>query len=439
MFHNYLITNNQSLTFFSIILCDIDYSCYHYVIDFSNYKNYNNKHSFINFYMFYNLFFIFLSFFLVFLYISNTYINMKNNFFKLIQYSPNEYDFISYIYKGVELYDDLSNNFISDDFYNTLTNKYVIELTPKGYVIMNYNYSNNSFYYYTNNHSIMSYENLETVSRLYTIYYNTKYIHKDNTNDLDYNNIPSLDKIVSHNNNFNTNNNSNDNDNDNDNQIIDNKNNKVSVFYSRKNKSTNNININKNTDNYIDNNNDNSNIYKYIGTIYDFLNTINTNNKDLLYSGYYNSIQNSIVDFKMSYDYDDLNNYDTSFSFVKLNNNNSNNNFISCKVLDKKIIIDDIDISNISLPDFILDTVYSNNINNSLDNHIIDFDISINLYTNDTNLEYKYINNSLNYNTLFFTVNNNSQNTNGGYLNFSWSDFKKKNVETIVDDYKKTL
>jgi hypothetical protein len=73
---------------------------------------------------------------------------MKNNFFKLIQYSPNEYDFISYIYKGVELYDDLSNNFISDDFYNTLTNNYVIELTPKGYVIMNYNYSNNSFYYY---------------------------------------------------------------------------------------------------------------------------------------------------------------------------------------------------------------------------------------------------------------------------------------------------
>jgi hypothetical protein len=123
----------------------------------------------------------------------------------------------------------------------------------------------------------------------------------------------------------------------------------------------------------------------------------------------------------MSYDSDDLNNYDTSFSFVKLNNN-----FISCKVLGKKIIIDDIDISNISLPDSILDTVYSNNINNSVDNHIIDFDISINLYTNDTNLEYKYINNSLNYNTLFFTVNNNSQNTNGGYLNFSWSDFKKK-------------
>lgn len=426
MFHNYLITNNQSLTFFSIILCDIDYSCYHYLIDFSNYKNYN-KHSFINFYMFYNLFFIFLSFFLVFLYISNTYINMKNNFFKLIQYSPNEYDFISYIYKGVELYDDLSNNFISDDFYNTLTNNYVIELTPKGYVIMNYNYSNNSFYYYTNNHSIMSYENLETVSRLYTIYYNTKYIHKDNTNDLDYNNISSLYKIVSYNNNFNTNDNSNNNsnNNDNDNQIIDKKNNKVSVFYSRKNKSTNNININKNTDNHIynnnDNNNDNSNIYKYIGTIYDFLNTINTNNKDLLYSGYYNSIQNSIVDFKMSYDSDDLNNYDTSFSFVKLNNN-----FISCKVLGKKIIIDDIDISNISLPDSILDTVYSNNINNSVDNHIIDFDISINLYTNDTNLEYKYINNSLNYNTLFFTVNNNSQNTNGGYLNFSWSDFKKK-------------
>jgi hypothetical protein len=384
---------------------------------------------------------------------------MKNNFLKLIQYSPNEYDFISYIYKGVELYDDLSNNFISDDFYNTLTNNYVIELTPKGYVIMNYNYSNNSFYYYTNNHSIMSYENLETVSRLYTIYYNTKYIHKDNTNDLDldYNNISSLDKIVSYNNNFNINNNfnhndnsnnnhnhnDNDNDNDNDNQIIDKKNNKVSVFYSRKNKSTNNININKNTDNHIDNhidnNNDNSNIYKYIGTIYDFLNTINTNNKDLLYSGYYNSIQNSIVDFKMSYDSDDLNNYDTSFSFVKLNNNNSNNNFISCKVLGKKIIIDNIDISNISLPDSILNTLYSNNINNSLDNHIVDFDISINLYTNDTNLEYKYINNSLNYNTLFFTVNNNSQNTNGGYLNFSWSDFKKKNLETIVDDYKKTL
>jgi hypothetical protein len=141
----------------------------------------------------------------------------------------------------------------------------------------------------------------------------------------------------------------------------------------------------------------------------------------------------------MSYDSDDLNNYDTSFSFVKLNNNNSNNNFISCKVLGKKIIIDNIDISNISLPDSILNTLYSNNINNSLDNHIVDFDISINLYTNDTNLEYKYINNSLNYNTLFFTVNNNSQNTNGGYLNFSWSDFKKKNLETIVDDYKKTL
>ena len=141
----------------------------------------------------------------------------------------------------------------------------------------------------------------------------------------------------------------------------------------------------------------------------------------------------------MSYYSDDLNNYDTSFSFVKLNNNNSNNNFISCKVLGKKIIIDNIDISNISLPDSILNTLYSNNINNSLDNHIVDFDISINLYTNDTNLEYKYINNSLNYNTLFFTVNNNSQNTNGGYLNFSWSDFKKKNLETIVDDYKKTL
>ena len=142
------------------------------------------------------------------------------------------------------------------NYLNSLGNKYIKEITPYGDVILNYNNEYNSFDYYCKKSTIIGFNYLEVVSRIYVVNFNCKQIYKDNYDNLTlYYNIkygikPTYDSLKSA------------------------QENSSSVFFSKKTQ------ISKNTDLY----NFVSNRYKYKGSIEDFTNYCKTNCLSVCYS-----------------------------------------------------------------------------------------------------------------------------------------------------------
>lgn len=84
----------------------------------------------------------------------------------------NEKKEIPYSYKYYEKFEKMSVNELSEEYIKSLLNNVLFESTPKGNVIMYYDYTTESFIYYCD--VTLSFKYLETVVRKYAIIFNCK-------------------------------------------------------------------------------------------------------------------------------------------------------------------------------------------------------------------------------------------------------------------------
>ena len=83
------------------------------------------------------------------------------NFFKKKNVEVEEIQ-IPYEYKYIDIFDNLKLKYSNTKYVNK--NSFVMDNTPDGNVLMNYNDENESFFYYCDNKNI-SYKYLETVAK----------------------------------------------------------------------------------------------------------------------------------------------------------------------------------------------------------------------------------------------------------------------------------
>lgn len=95
------------------------------------------------------------------------------------------YETDAYLFEYLEEFYELSNNDLSGDFLKSLKFKYIKQETPKGCVLMNYDYKNESFNYYSKKSNIIPFQYLDVVSRIYVVKYNCKSLYIDNYDNLD--------------------------------------------------------------------------------------------------------------------------------------------------------------------------------------------------------------------------------------------------------------
>ena len=119
------------------------------------------------------------------LFVSNcVYKKMINGFVEIYNSNSTLYDYDPYFYKFLEDYDLLEKQAPSIYYLNSLGNKYIKETTPFGIVILNYNNEYNSFDYYCKKTTIVGFNYLEVVSRIYVVNYDCKSIYSDNYDNL---------------------------------------------------------------------------------------------------------------------------------------------------------------------------------------------------------------------------------------------------------------
>ena len=193
------------------------------------------------------------------LFVSNcVYKKMIDGFVELYNSNTTLYDYDPYFYKFLEDYDLLEKQELSIDYLNSLGNKYIKEATPFGIVILNYNNEYNSFDYYCIKTTIVGFNYLEVVSRIYVVNYDCKSIYSDNYDNL----------FMLYNNKYNITNNITNNDDSSIKEQEDKKEHNDTVFFSKK------YNSSKKVDSY----HFVSNKYRYKGTLDDFNNYIKNSN-----------------------------------------------------------------------------------------------------------------------------------------------------------------
>jgi hypothetical protein len=207
------------------------------------------------------------------LFVSNcVYKKMVDEFVTIYNSNTTLYEYDPYFYKFLDDYDLLEKQELSVDYLNSLNTKYIKETTPLGLVILTYNNEYNSFDYYCKKSTIVGFNYLEVVSRIYVVNFDCKVIYSDN-----YNNLIML---------YNK-----------QNGIINNDEGKDkggcgdgqdNVFFTKK------VSSSKKVDSY----NFVSNKYKYKGTLDDFDNYIKNNN---LISIECSSIEDNIIDNNTSF------------------------------------------------------------------------------------------------------------------------------------------
>jgi len=238
---------------------------------------------------------VFVSFFL--------YHPIKIKFEKLYEENKEIYEYDPFLISYLdELYDEtVDDETVDDEYLKTLVNKYLYYnfdfRDKKYYIVMNYNFDNESFNYYLNGTSnVLPFDYLDTVSRIYCVKYNCKNIYIDN-----YDNKEKL---------FNSLNHLNDNDNDVDND--DNNNDlKNDIFYSRNKNS----NMNKNSNQLV---NYTSNKFKYMGLLKEFSDLlvdsdIYDGSNNLINS--YQDLENEIFSVKKNHDFEVISQNDNKISF----------------------------------------------------------------------------------------------------------------------------
>jgi hypothetical protein len=206
------------------------------------------------------------------LFVSNcVYKKMVDEFVTIYNSNNTLYQYDPYFYKFLDDYDLLEKQELSIDYLNSLNTKYIKETTPLGIVILTYNNEYNSFDYYCKKSTIVGFNYLEVVSRIYVVNFDCKVIYNDNYDNLIMlynkkngiiNNDENKEKCYG----------------EGDGQCGDN------VFFTKKNSSS------KKVEYY----NFVSNKYKYKGTLDDFDNYIKTNN---LISIEHTSLEDSSTSF----------------------------------------------------------------------------------------------------------------------------------------------
>jgi hypothetical protein len=119
------------------------------------------------------------------LFVSNcVYKKMVDEFVTIYNSNTTLYEYDSYFYKFLDDYDLLEKQELSVDYLNSLNTKYIKETTPLGLVILTYNNEYNSFDYYCKKSTIVGFNYLEVVSRIYVVNFDCKVIYSDNYNNL---------------------------------------------------------------------------------------------------------------------------------------------------------------------------------------------------------------------------------------------------------------
>ena len=90
----------------------------------------------------------------------------------------------SYENKYYEKYDEMESDDLDEDYVKTLKNNVLYEMTPKGRIIMYYDFEKESFIYYCDTKDV-PYLYLETVARKYALTYHCKKIVVDIKRELD--------------------------------------------------------------------------------------------------------------------------------------------------------------------------------------------------------------------------------------------------------------
>ena len=119
------------------------------------------------------------------LFVSNcVYKKMVDEFVTIYNSNTTLYEYDPYFYKFLDDYDLLEKQELSADYLNSLNNKYIKENTPLGLVILTYNNEYNSFDYYCKKSTIVGFNYLEVVSRIYVVNFDCKVIYNDNYDNL---------------------------------------------------------------------------------------------------------------------------------------------------------------------------------------------------------------------------------------------------------------
>lgn len=119
------------------------------------------------------------------LFVSNcVYKKMVDEFVTIYNSNTTLYEYDPYFYKFLDDYDLLEKQELSVDYLNSLNTKYIKETTPLGLVILTYNNEYNSFDYYCKKSTIVGFNYLEVVSRIYVVNFDCRVIYSDNYNNL---------------------------------------------------------------------------------------------------------------------------------------------------------------------------------------------------------------------------------------------------------------
>ena len=119
------------------------------------------------------------------LFVSNcVYKKMVDEFVTIYNSNTTLYEYDPYFYKFLDDYDLLEKQELSVDYLNSLNTKYIKETTPLGLVILTYNNEYNSFDYYCKKSTIVGFNYLEVVSRIYVVNFDCKVIYNDNYDNL---------------------------------------------------------------------------------------------------------------------------------------------------------------------------------------------------------------------------------------------------------------
>ena len=194
---------------------------------------------------------IWFSFFIV----SNVcYAPVVNKFITDLSNNYELYNYDVYLFEYLDEFYQLEETELSTEYLKSLKNKFIKQDTPRGSVLINYDYKNDSFNYCCKTSNEIPFEYLDVVSRIYVVKYNCKKLYTN-----------KYDSLFSNDDNLNADHDDNGTANTDGNTDGNNNGKKISIFYSRKSSSS-----KKNLNNL--NNNIKSNKYKYKGTIKAFFN-----------------------------------------------------------------------------------------------------------------------------------------------------------------------
>ena len=154
------------------------------VTNITNITNVNYLYDLLYFIYLFLFVFTFSGLFTV-IYVSHAvYKPMIENFRKDILKSPELYEYDAYLFEYLDEFNDLSDNILDEDYLKKLKFKYIKQDTPKGNVLMNYDYDNESFDYYTKSSNNIPFNYLDVVSRIYCVKYDCKKLYHDNYDNL---------------------------------------------------------------------------------------------------------------------------------------------------------------------------------------------------------------------------------------------------------------